>query len=206
MKKADFVIVTQPIDEIEINSVGIIKSTTQESAEVYFIGKSKNVTTSFDFLRSVDVKKTGDECEKKICNVCHILKPTTEAFTKNQNAKGDKPRRRPSCKVCRKIIDGKSITKPEEKRLNAERPADKTIFVCPICKKETVVGVTAKIVSDHDHGTGMGRKWICDSCNTGLGRFKDDVAILETAIEYLKQFADDESEESDSISQLSLDL
>ena len=86
------------------------------------------------------------------------------------------------------------------------KPPDKTVFVCPICEKQTVIGVTARIVRDHDHDTGMGRKWICDSCNTGLGRFKDDITILETAIEYLKRFEDDESDGSGSVGQFSLDL
>ena len=30
-----------------------------------------------------------------------------------------------------------------------------------------------------------------------LGRFKDDIAILETAIKYLKRFEDDEAENSE---------
>ncbi|MDE0324591.1 MAG: endonuclease VII domain-containing protein [Candidatus Poribacteria bacterium] len=82
--------------------------------------------------------------------------------------------------------------------MNARRPSDQTVFICPICEKRTIVDVTAKIVADHDHDTGEGREWICDSCNTGLGRFKDNIAILETAIEYLRRFEDDESEDSDS--------
>ena len=78
------------------------------------------------------------------------------------------------------------------------RPSDKAVFICPICEKRTIVNVTAKIVPDHDHDTGAGREWICDSCNTGLGRFKDDITILETAIKYLKRFENDKSEDSDS--------
>ena len=42
------------------------------------------------------------------------------------------------------------------------------------------------MVLDHDHITGKPRAWICDSCNTGLGRFKDDIATIENAIKYLK--------------------
>jgi len=51
----------------------------------------------------------------------------------------------------------------------------------------TIVGITANLVRDHDHETGKGREWICDSCNTGLGRFKDDTKFLERVIEYLKR-------------------
>lgn len=204
MKEKDFVIATQRVNGIDINSVGIIKSTFQEEAQVYFVGKNEDIIAPFNSLRVIDVNKTGDEHLYKVCNICHILKPTTEAFAKNQNAKGDKPRRRPSCKVCRKGIDGKKMSASEERRMNAKRPQDKTVFVCPICEKRSIVDITVTIRRDHDHNTGTGREWICDSCNTGLGRFKDDITILETAIEYLKHFEDDESEDSDSMSQVGL--
>ena len=49
------------------------------------------------------------------------------------------------------------------------------------------MGVTAHIVADHDHNTGNIRDFICDSCNTGLGRFKNGENYLHNAIEYLKE-------------------
>lgn len=58
---------------------------------------------------------------------------------------------------------------------------------CPICQKRSIVGVTAKIVADHDHHTGDIRDFICDSCNTGLGRFKNGNDYLQNAINYLKE-------------------
>ena len=193
MKEKDFVIAIRPINGIVINSVGIIKSIFQEEAQVYFVGKNEEVIAPFDSLHVIDVEETGDQCPLKICNVCHILKPT-EVFPRNQNQAGGRIIRRPTCEDCRKDIDGKRLTAKERSRLQANKPPDKTIFVCPICEKRTIVAITTKIVADHDHDTGMGREWICDSCNTGLGRFKDDIAILEVAIEYLKRFENDESE------------
>jgi hypothetical protein len=38
---------------------------------------------------------------------------------------------------------------------------------------------------DHDHETGVLRGLLCHSCNTSLGHFRDDVATLRRAIEYL---------------------
>lgn len=187
MKLDDFVIATQTINGIVPNSVGIVNSIDQGKAQVYFIGKNEVVIVPFDSISVIDVEKTGDEYTKKICNVCHIFKPTEE-FSRNQNQAGGRPIRRPSCQNCRKVIDGKKLTASERKRMNEKRPPNKTVFVCPICEKRTIVSVTANIVADHDHQTGKGREWICDSCNTGLGRFKDDIVILERVIDYLKGF------------------
>ena len=205
MKKNDFVIATQPVNGIVINSVGIIKSVFQEEVHVYFVGKHEDVIAPNNSLSIIDPLKTGDDQINKICNMCHLLKPITE-FAKNQKSIKGQIKRRPSCKSCRKIIDGKGLKTAERKRMNADRLPSKSIFVCPICEKRTIIDVTAKIVADHDHDTGMGRELICDSCNTGLGRFKDDITILETAIEYLKRFEEDESEDSDSTHQVQLKL
>ena len=109
-------------------------------------------------------------------------------FDKNQRDAQQRSTTRPSCKICRQEIDGVKLTAQERRKMETKRPPDKTIFVCPICEKRTIVGITANIVRDHDHRTGKGREWICDSCNTGLGRFKDDIVLLEKVISYLKRF------------------
>ena len=110
-----------------------------------------------------------------------------DEFEINQtDAKGRKTTR-PSCRVCRKVINGASLSPEGKKKLDAIKP--KRIFTCPVCNKRTIVGVTANLVRDHDHTTGKARAWICDSCNTGLGRFKDDIKFLERVIEYLKKYS-----------------
>ena len=45
---------------------------------------------------------------------------------------------------------------------------------------------SAKVVADHDHHTGNIRDFICDSCNTGLGRFKNGENYLMNAVNYIK--------------------
>ena len=52
---------------------------------------------------------------------------------------------------------------------------------CAICKKEK------PLVVDHSHQYGHVRSLICSSCNVGIGMLKEDVAILESAIDYLKR-------------------
>lgn len=61
--------------------------------------------------------------------------------------------------------------------------------VCDICKKpETVTraGRVRILNKDHDHSTGQWRGLLCSRCNTGLGVFRDNPAILRAAAEYLE--------------------
>ena len=199
MKPEDIVVATRPINGIVINSVGIIKSIFRNSAYVHFVGENKELIAPLTYLEVIDVEEIGDGYANKICNICHILKPVGE-FERNQNTGKGRPTTRPSCKICRKDIDGKKMPASERRRMDEMKPTDKTVFVCPLCEKQTIVNVTVRIVPDHDHETGKGRKWICDSCNTGLGRFKDDITFIERIIDYLKAFENDESEDSDATS------
>lgn len=40
---------------------------------------------------------------------------------------------------------------------------------------------------DHNHETGQVRKLLCTKCNTGLGAFQDNVALLHKAISYIEE-------------------
>jgi hypothetical protein len=55
---------------------------------------------------------------------------------------------------------------------------------CPICQEPFIK--TPHV--DHDHITGKIRSLLCDSCNKGLGFFKDDPQILRDAADYLEKF------------------
>jgi predicted RND superfamily exporter protein len=54
---------------------------------------------------------------------------------------------------------------------------------CAICFRKV-----NRLVVDHDHTTGKIRSLLCTTCNTGLGQFGDNIALLEKAITYLKSF------------------
>lgn len=59
--------------------------------------------------------------------------------------------------------------------------------VCAICKQpETTKGVKHLSV-DHNHQTNTVRALLCRKCNSGLGHFADDVALLGAAVEYLQR-------------------
>jgi hypothetical protein len=58
-------------------------------------------------------------------------------------------------------------------------------FSCVICK-EHMSKFKKNLSVDHDHKTGKVRGLLCEHCNHGLGKFKDDTNILKEAIKYLE--------------------
>lgn len=186
IKLNDFVVLTEKHSDLALNSVGFVKEIKSTKAKVFFIGKLKEIEVSLSKIKFLDITKTGKPYKYKICNVCHILKEDYKDFDTNQTDALGRKTTRPTCTECRKSIDGKALKSSEKRRMDAEKPT--IFFVCPICKKASIPGVTANLVIDHDHSTGNARTWICDSCNTGLGRFKDKIDLLEEAIKYLKKY------------------
>lgn len=56
--------------------------------------------------------------------------------------------------------------------------------VCGICGEEN--GSGHRLAADHDHKTGLIRGLLCHRCNTAIGLFRDDPALLRAAIRYLR--------------------
>jgi transcription elongation factor Elf1 len=186
IKIGGYVVATRDINGIQKRSVGLVAEILGTKITVFFIGSNKTVETDNNHVAYLDIKKTGKPYKKKICNICHLLKDNKEFDINQTDAKGRKTTR-PSCRDCRIAIDGEHLKPEEKRRLDDIKP--KGIFTCPICQKTSIVGVTAKFVIDHDHKTGAGREWICDSCNTGLGRFKDDTKLIQRVIDYLNKYS-----------------
>lgn len=70
------------------------------------------------------------------------------------------------------------ITRADHNRMLVEQN-----YECLICNKKT------RLVVDHCHKTNKVRGLICHHCNTALGMFRDDAELLETAKNYLLNFA-----------------
>lgn len=63
---------------------------------------------------------------------------------------------------------------------------------CGICRKEeTCIDGRSKDKSprrlsiDHCHRTGKVRGLLCHACNTAIGKFKDDIELLQKAVKYI---------------------
>lgn len=110
-------------------------------------------------------------CNYKICTTCktkkHILEYNTDITRMDKRAS--------ICKICRKA---------ESKiRLRIKKYAPPKISFCECCGKST-----KKIFLDHDHETETFRGWLCEPCNTGLGKFGDTLEGIEMARNYLLKY------------------
>ena len=59
--------------------------------------------------------------------------------------------------------------------------------ICNICKNPES-HKQRSLALDHDHITGKVRGFLCTNCNLGMGLFKDNIEILNNAIEYLTKW------------------
>ncbi len=176
-----------------INAVGFVRETGASESLVFIIGRNDAYVLKNHNVRVFDPTKTGKGYDRKTCNKCHVLKDHAD-FEQNQtNAKG-RTTTRPSCRVYRLDIDRRTIPSAVIRAMNKHRPQKGSLFRCPICEKRSIAYVTANIVLDHDHAKGKTRLFICDSCNTGLGRFKNGENYLRNAIAYLEEFGEVTSE------------
>lgn len=169
---------------IDKDDVGIIESETQNTASIFFIRVWEKIELNKKDFQIFDVTKTGDAFPKKICNICHKLIDSNK-FAKNQNGINNRSVRRPSCVDCRKYLEGINMSAKTKAEWAKKKPQN-VPFECPICSKRTIAGVTCKVVLDHNHRNGEARGWVCDSCNTGIGRFKDDVNLIKKAIKFIE--------------------
>ena len=172
-------------NQFEPNSVGLIQELRGDSVVIWLIGRDETWTVPASEVTEIDVSQTGDKFDRKICNVCHRILPVS-SFARNQNNKHG-ILRRPSCERCRSDIDKRAPKSQQAKQMEKRRPRIGDYFKCPICMRRPIAGVTAKIVADHDHNTANIRDFICDSCNTGLGRFKNGRNFLLNAVLYIEE-------------------
>ena len=58
--------------------------------------------------------------------------------------------------------------------------------MCAICRRR-VEG--RELHLDHCHTTGRTRGFLCNQCNAGIGMFRDNQKLLDSAIKYLRYYS-----------------
>lgn len=63
--------------------------------------------------------------------------------------------------------------------------------LCEICKQPETAkrnGKIKRLAVDHDHNSNKVRGLLCQSCNTMLGKGRDSINLLKSAINYLEKY------------------
>lgn len=168
------------------NAIAYLDKRGDIRSRIFVVGKRRLYWVNNTDFEQLDPFQTGDSYPQKICLTCGILKPTSD-FAKNQTAKGDRIVRRPRCKHCFGRDSGTKMSKEiRDEYYNENAPGKGEPWKCPICEKISIAEVNVKIVVDDNQETGQPRGLLCESCNTGLGRFKNGEDHLQNAIVYLK--------------------
>jgi hypothetical protein len=145
------------------------------------------------------------------CKQCGEIKPIAE-YPKSESKRNGRKRqcRRGRCKQCQlQNLQQWVKDNPEQWKLAVRRNNFRNNFgitleeydemvsrqdgLCAICgNPETVKHARSgihRLSVDHDHATGQIRALLCKACNSGLGQFRDDPALLRKAADYLERFA-----------------
>ena len=108
------------------------------------------------------------------------------------------------CKKCKKTKEAEDyhwIVRGKSKRMvlnsrtcrSCERENARILYKIkkenPKKKNETChcCGKGGRLVCDHDHITNEYRGWLCEACNTGIGKLGDDIEGLKRALAYLER-------------------
>lgn len=124
--------------------------------------------------------------ELKVCTSCHRALHLCEfSYASGGNYKRSK------CRTCEKA----QVKIRKELKSQNPAPVDPD-YKCLICHRNAEECASegnknnGPWVLDHDSKTGKFRGYICHTCNRGLGCFKDDLFILDNAIQYIKLHKD----------------
>ncbi len=115
---------------------------------------------------NIKLETTGPSATK-ICKICHEEKPITE-FHKNGSWL------RPECADCCNAMQRSYL-----KLRQAQKTPDFGT-PCECCGR-----TDEKLCWDHCHETKEHRGWLCNNCNTGIGKLGDNLEGVQRAMEYL---------------------
>jgi len=121
----------------------------------------------------------------KDCKKCHANLNKINFYKCKRNPDGLENR----CKNCciERSRNNEIITRYGIDQLEYEQMFKSQKGKCKICNTSNPGRGKNKMSIDHCHKTGKIRGLLCNSCNNGLGMFKDDPELLVKAMEYLSE-------------------
>ena len=147
-----------------------------------------------------------DDSPTKICKVCLVQKETLSSFwVKSQKRKDGSSGYRSTCIECgiKQRLDkyhnngGKQAQKQRSFRALMrsygiteevyEQERIKQDYKCFLCGSPEAEQPHGRLHVDHCHETGKYRGLLCNLCNVALGSFKDNVEVIQKAVEYLNE-------------------
>jgi hypothetical protein len=135
---------------------------------VVFIFYFYPMTTNIFTILGLENEEIED---KKQCLYCKEEKYLYD-FPKHSHYKDNLDSR---CKEC--------IKKHNKLREQLHKKAPARPSACECCGE-----IPYKWCLDHDHQTNEFRGWLCDKCNTGIGKLGDNLDGLHKAVIYLQKF------------------
>jgi hypothetical protein len=124
--------------------------------------------------------------ELLICTKCKIGKEATPQYFPLHNKKANGLDS--WCRSCRATYRS-DVRRGKYRAMGCEDTKLRALLAtkeCAICNTPT-----SKLVVDHCHKTNRVRGVLCNSCNLGLGKFKDSPELLEAAMLYLMDSLDE---------------
>ena len=128
-----------------------------------------------EYWKSSKVRKDGTVALRGYCISCGIEDRVKRYHERN----GKEQQKYRSFKNLMKQY-GISVEYYEQERI-------KQNYQCKICGAHENTQPHKRLYVDHCHDTGKYRGLLCNTCNTGLGMFKDNTEFLHKAIEYINE-------------------
>lgn len=87
----------------------------------------------------------------------------------------------------KKCCDARGITLEQYQEMLEKQNGVCAICFLPETRKDGRTQVTGRLAIDHCHKTNKVRGLLCHDCNTGIGKFYDDIPRIIRAAKYIKQ-------------------
>ena len=134
-------------------------------------------------------ERRADAREVGVCSFCGAQFTPTRTYSSESGRAVFCSR---ECKTALRVADGRAAESARKHYYSSRYGLTLTQAEqlreagCAICGSQGKDGRWGNLHIDHDHQTGVVRGALCTNCNTGLGKFREDPDLLDTAAAYLR--------------------